>query len=42
MFEGKEFCVINGPPSLGKPAIEKKVVEFGGSVVQNPGKNIHV
>lgn len=38
IFEGKEFCVINGPSSLSKAAIEKKVAEYGGSVVQNPGK----
>eukprot|EP00105_Crassostrea_gigas_P041960 XP_019926108.1 PREDICTED: DNA ligase 4-like isoform X2 [Crassostrea gigas] len=37
IFEGKEFCVINGPSSLSKAAIEKKVAEYGGSVVQNPG-----
>jgi len=27
MFEGKEFCVINGPPGLNKAAIETKIVE---------------
>lgn len=33
----KSFCVINGPPEFPKPEIEKKVVELGGTVVQNPG-----
>ena len=27
MFDGKEFCVINGPPGLSKAAIETKIVE---------------
>lgn len=30
--------MINGPSSQSKAAIEKKVAEYGGSVVQNPGK----
>lgn len=38
MFDGKEFCVINGPPGLSKAAIETKIVEHGGKVVQNPGQ----
>lgn len=32
--------MINGPSSLSKAAIEKKVAEYGGSVVQNPGINL--
>ena len=27
MFDGKEFCVINGPPGLNKAAIETKIIE---------------
>ena len=27
MFDGKEFCVINGPPGLSKAAIETKIAE---------------
>ena len=27
MFDGKEFCVINGPPGLQKAAIETKIIE---------------
>lgn len=34
--------MINGPSSLSKAAIEKKVAEYGGSVVQNPGKITHI
>ncbi|XP_005097120.1 DNA ligase 4 [Aplysia californica] len=36
VLEGKEFCVINGPSSFPKQELEKKIVEFGGTVVQNP------
>ncbi|XP_041359150.1 DNA ligase 4-like [Gigantopelta aegis] len=39
MFENKEFCVINGPLDHPKHELEKKVVEFGGTIVQNPGSN---
>ena len=27
MFEGKEFCVINGPKELPKEEMEKKIAE---------------
>ncbi|XP_064401547.1 DNA ligase 4-like isoform X2 [Halichondria panicea] len=37
MFDGKEFCVVNGPKALPKEEIEKKIAEHGGSFVQNPG-----
>ncbi|XP_060566406.1 DNA ligase 4-like [Ruditapes philippinarum] len=37
LLEGKEICVINGPSSCPKQELEKKIVECGGSVVQNPG-----
>ena len=38
MLEGHEICVINGPSSCPKQELEKKVVECGGKIVQNPGK----
>ncbi|CAB3987149.1 DNA ligase 4 [Paramuricea clavata] len=38
IFEGKEFYIVNGPPECGKVQIEKNVMENGGSIVQNPGK----
>ncbi|XP_077997197.1 DNA ligase 4-like [Glandiceps talaboti] len=41
MFEGREFCVINGPFSCPKPDIEKKIAEHGGEVVQNPGSDTY-
>lgn len=37
MLNDKEFCIINGPSSFQKHNIEKKIVEFGGRIVQNPG-----
>ena len=27
MFEGKEFCVVNGSRAMGKEAAERKVAE---------------
>ncbi|XP_071117642.1 DNA ligase 4-like [Haliotis cracherodii] len=39
LLEGKEFCVINGPSDFTKHDMEKKVVEFGGTIVQNPGSS---
>lgn len=38
MFEEKEFCVLNDSETLSKSEIEKKILEYGGQVVQNPGK----
>jgi len=38
MFEDKEFCVLNDSETLTKGEIEKKILEYGGRVVQNPGK----
>ncbi len=29
MFEGKEFCVINGPRGLSKEEMERKIAEVG-------------
>ncbi|XP_023218047.1 DNA ligase 4-like isoform X3 [Centruroides sculpturatus] len=39
MFEEKEFCVINGPPSHSKHTLEKLIAEYGGNITQNPGMN---
>ncbi|XP_059173254.1 DNA ligase 4-like [Physella acuta] len=36
ILEGKEFCVIDGPTHFPKQELEKKIVELGGDVVQNP------
>ena len=38
MLEGREICVINGPTKCPKHELEKKIVQFGGTIVQNPGK----
>lgn len=38
MFEDKEFCVLNNSETMSKSDIEKKILEYGGRVVQNPGK----
>ncbi|CAH1249356.1 LIG4 [Branchiostoma lanceolatum] len=37
IFEDREFCIINGPPEHGKADLERKVVAYGGTVVQAPG-----
>ena len=37
MLQGKELCVINGSAAHSKSDLEKKIVEFGGTIVQNPG-----
>lgn len=37
MFENKEFCVLNDCETMSKSEIEKKIHEYGGRVVQNPG-----
>lgn len=39
LLKGKEFCVVNGSSSLTKPDAEKKIIEFGGTIVQNPGSS---
>ncbi|XP_050403534.1 DNA ligase 4 [Patella vulgata] len=36
MLEGKEICIINGSSDWSKSELEKKVVEFGGTITQNP------
>jgi hypothetical protein len=38
MFEDKEFCVLNDCETMSKSEIEKKIYEYGGRIVQNPGK----
>ena len=37
MLEGRELCIMNSPASHPKDQLEKKIVECGGLVVQNPG-----
>ncbi|KAL5243761.1 hypothetical protein ACI65C_011171 [Semiaphis heraclei] len=39
MFEDKEFCVLNNSETMSKSDIEKKILEYGGRVVQNPGND---
>nr|XP_055036477.1 DNA ligase 4 [Misgurnus anguillicaudatus] len=41
MFEGVEFCVINGNDERSKAELEKDVARCGGIVVQNPGKDTY-
>ncbi|XP_070569622.1 DNA ligase 4-like [Ptychodera flava] len=41
MFEGRELCVVNGPPGHSKSTLEKKIVEHGGEIVQNPGSETY-
>lgn len=36
-LKGKEFCVINGNEQYDKQALEKFIIQYGGSIVQNPG-----
>ncbi|XP_071941905.1 DNA ligase 4-like [Antedon mediterranea] len=36
MFEDIEFCIFNGPSDCPKTELEKKVVEHGGTITQNP------
>jgi len=42
LFSGKEFCVVSGATFKNKADIERKIVECGGSVVQNPGNEFHL
>ncbi|GFN81474.1 DNA ligase [Plakobranchus ocellatus] len=35
-LQGREFCIINGPPTCPKQELEKRIVELGGEIVQNP------
>ncbi|XP_033127857.1 DNA ligase 4-like isoform X2 [Anneissia japonica] len=36
LFEDMEFCIFNGPSDYPKVELEKKVVEHGGKITQNP------
>ena len=38
MFGGREFCVVNAPPGHAKAELERRLVEHGGQVAQNPGE----
>ena len=38
MLSGREVCVMNGAANLPKTELERKVVEMGGTFVQNPGQ----
>ncbi len=42
MLSGREICVINGPTSYPKSTLEKKIIEFGGTIVQNPGMSYYL
>jgi DNA ligase-4 len=35
----KEFCVVVGNEQYSKSCIEKKIIEYGGQIVQNPDEN---
>lgn len=37
ILTGKEICVLSGTSKLSKNDVEKKIIEWGGSIVQNPG-----
>lgn len=37
LLSGKEICVISGFGEVTKSDVERKVAEYGGSIVQNPG-----
>lgn len=42
LFCGKEFCVVSGATFMNKADMERKIIECGGSVVQNPGNEFHL
>ena len=41
IFQDREFCVVNGPSSHPKAALETKIAEYGGDIVQNPGSETY-
>lgn len=41
VFEDVEFCVMCGLDGHPKPALESRIAEFGGYVVQNPGPDTY-
>ncbi|XP_014680944.1 PREDICTED: DNA ligase 4-like [Priapulus caudatus] len=38
LLQGREICVVNGPPSHSKQTLEKMAVEHGATIVQHPGE----
>ena len=38
-LKDKEFCIINGNEKYDKTTLEKLIVQYEGSIVQNPGSN---
>ncbi|XP_069492673.1 DNA ligase 4 [Ambystoma mexicanum] len=41
MFEDVEFCVMTGTNEYAKAALESKIAELSGIVVQNPGQDTY-
>uniref|UniRef100_A0A183J4E8 BRCT domain-containing protein n=1 Tax=Soboliphyme baturini TaxID=241478 RepID=A0A183J4E8_9BILA len=41
VFDGLEFCIINGSTSFPKKTLERLVLENGGSIVQHPTENTY-
>lgn len=41
VFEDVEFCVMSGLDGHPKPALENRIAEFGGYIVQNPGPDTY-
>lgn len=37
LLQGKEICVFSGFKNIKKLDLEKKIIEFGGKLVKNPG-----
>lgn len=37
LLSSKEFCVITGFNDVSKHDVERKINEYGGNLVQNPG-----
>lgn len=43
LFENKEFCVLtDANNSYTKNELEKKILQHGGTIVQNPGDYLHL
>lgn len=42
LLRGKEICVLSGFNEFSKNDLEKKIAEFGGTLVQNPGNSPQV
>lgn len=41
LFNEKQFCVIVGSDQYTKSFVEKKILEFNGDIVQNPGPDTY-